>query len=713
MISHISGLIDNLALLMALCVISGFIRQCRGNKAWGAILQGALLGGAAVIGMMRPLVVGEGLIFDGRSVMISLCGLFFGPVAVAVATGMALVYRIALGGQGLLMGVLVITSSALLGLYFHYRWVRKEVPLGAGRLLGMGLLVHGVMFLCLFTLPGNALSVIRRMGLPILLIYPWVTLLIGRFLWDQAAGIRSLERLRESEAQFRSMIETSPLAIYTSVGIEQKCEYLNPTFMNLFGYSLEEIPSVAEWWPRAYPDATYRTRIAEEWNTRIQQSIDTQMPIEPVEVVVTCKDGSQKNILWGFVCTGRHQYSWGLDLTERKQLEREKADLESQNRQLQKAESLGRMAGSIAHHFNNKLQSVMMNLELLSELPPGMDLAKCLNKAKQATERTAEMSRLMLVYLGQSSGLQSPHLLSELCRGTLPLLHASLPKTVTLETELPLLGPVISASKNQVQQVLTNLMTNAWEAMEGIKGSIHLGLRVCPVAELPTSHRFPIDWQPQGTDYVCLEVRDTGCGIAETDIEKLFDPFFSTKFAGRGLGLPVVLGILRAHGAAVTVESELGQGSVFWIFFPQSLEPLPSQPETGAKALAFEVGGTILLVDDDAILLESTGILIKRMGFTLLTAPDGLEALDVFRSHQGEIRCVITDLTMPRMDGWETLAALRQLEPELPVILTSGYDKAQVLSGSQPDRPQAFLEKPYSLQQLCDALGQALHVALR
>ena len=410
------------------------------------------------------------------------------------------------------------------------------------------------------------------------------------------------------------------------------------------------------------------------------------------------------------VCGDTQWHGFVVDITERKQLEAHNAALEAQNRQLQKAESLGRMAESIAHHFNNKLQSVVANLDLLGELPQEMDPTHCLARAKQSTEKAAEVSRLMLLYLGQTSLERKPRFLSEVGQVSLPLIQNSLSSTVTLEADWAFPGPVIEANADQIYQILNNLLTNAWEAMSDTGGDARLSVKTYPAAEIPTAHRFPVGWQAQATEYACLEVTDNGCGIADGDFEKLFDPFFSTKFVGRGLGLSVVLGMVQAHGGAIAVTSRLGKGSVFQVYFPVSTQPVSSLSVPGVRAPMPTGNGTILVVDDDAMLLESTGAMIERMGFTVLAAKDGIEAVEVFRQHMDEIRCVLTDLTMPRMDGWETLTALRRLAPALPVILASGYGKAQVLSGAHPDRPQVFLEKPFGLQRLRDALGQALAV---
>jgi len=396
------------------------------------------------------------------------------------------------------------------------------------------------------------------------------------------------------------------------------------------------------------------------------------------------------------------------DITEHRRMEAEKRELETKNRQLQKAESLGRMAGAIAHHFNNQLQSVMGNLELMSEPTGKTDPALCVTRAKQAAERAAEVSRLMLVYLGQTAPEREPRFLSELCQSALPVLRDGLPNTTRLEADCPSPGPVIQADASQIQQMLTNLVTNAWEALGTAGGTVHLVLTSCRAEAITTAHRFPISWQPGEPEYACLELRDTGCGIAEENLETLFDPFYSTKFTGRGLGLPVVLGIVQAHGGGIVVASRPGEGSSFRVYFPiciATVAPLVVAVPRGADATW---QGTLLLVDDDGFLLESTGAMVELMGFTLLTARDGIEAMEVFRQHKDDIRCAITDLTMPRMDGWETLTALRQLQPTLPVILASGYDKGQVMAGARTERPQAFLSKPFGLRQLREAVDQAL-----
>jgi PAS domain S-box-containing protein len=397
-----------------------------------------------------------------------------------------------------------------------------------------------------------------------------------------------------------------------------------------------------------------------------------------------------------------------IDITERKRAEETRLNLERQLMQEQKFESLGRMAGAIAHHYNNLLGAVMGNLEIaMADLPDTTDAAGNLAEAMRAARRTSEIGKLMLAYLGQTDARRELLDLAELCRQCLPDLRSGMPEHIDMEPVLPEPGPVVSANAAQIVQIVDNLVINAREAMSDRSGLISLVVRTVSPTVIP-DHHFPTEFQPGTVDYACLEVRDAGTGITEIDIDKIFDPFFSTKFTGRGLGLPVVLGAVKAHGGCVTVESDPDLGSIFRIFLPLSAEPVPQLKPQGAETTVTFEGVTVLVVEDEPIVSDLAAAILTRMGMTVLKAKDGLEAVEVFRQHKGSICCVLCDLTMPRMDGWETLAALRQLAPGLPFILASGYDQSQVMIGEHAEWPQVFLCKPYKIAQLKNALVKAM-----
>jgi PAS domain S-box-containing protein len=453
--------------------------------------------------------------------------------------------------------------------------------------------------------------------------------------------------------------------------------------------------------------------ITEEQRVAFLNELNRRGRVENFEMKVFTKDGVLREGLFNAVMIsfGKKKYVLNVmtDITEFKKAEADKEKLEVQNRQLQKAESLCRMAGAITHHFNNQLGAVIGNLEMaIDDLPRDAESVNKLSAAMKAAGKAAEISRLITTYLGQTPGKRESLDLSEICRFSLPMLGAVIPGNVSMETELPSHGPVVSANPNQVQQLLANLATNAWEAVGEKQASVYLNVKTVSAAEIPASRRFPVDWRPQDTAYACLEVTDAGCGIADKDIEKIFDPFYSNKCIGRGLGLSVAMGIVKAHGGAITVESELERGSVFRAFIPLCVEELPRHVEKVSQYTKAETGGTVLLVEDEEMVRNVVTEMIKRLGYEVISAKDGVEAVEVFRKNRDEIRCVLCDLVMPRMNGWETLTAMHKIAPEIPVIMTSGYDKDHMTAGYHPEWPDVFLHKPYQIQKLAEAISSVL-----
>lgn len=446
------------------------------------------------------------------------------------------------------------------------------------------------------------------------------------------------------------------------------------------------------------------------------------------------------------------------DITERKRAEVERAVLEQRMQQVEKAESLGRMAGSLAHHFNNLLGVITGNLELVLDDWPGgpegaaPEAAEKLEDALSGAFRASELTRLLLTYLGHTRADPVPLDLAEVCRRAVPLLQITMPLDTQLKADLPSPGPTVRMDPRGIQQLLTNLVTNAWEASEDGKGSVYLSVRTVHASAIPDRDRIPAEWSPDAPAYACLQVRDEGGGIEREELRDIFDPFFSSKAFGRGLGLPVAVGTVKAHRGAMTVTSLPGHGTSFMVYLPveetaarspaeggtpdsaegRSTEtvarpqrrapgtaaaPPRAEPPPGAVTRRRERPSAgperegapvILVVEDEAMVRRLAVAVLERMGFEVVEAADGVEAVEVFTKHRERIQVVLCDVTMPRMDGWETLSALRRIEPGIPVILTSGYDEAHADAGDLGERPEAFLGKPWQLEQMRDVLGKAL-----
>ncbi len=257
------------------------------------------------------------------------------------------------------------------------------------------------------------------------------------------------------------------------------------------------------------------------------------------------------------------------DITERRQLEKQQQRLQTQVNQLAKAESLGRMAGAIAHNFNNMLAVVLGNLEILSDTIVDGQEAKCLRDSVQAAWKASELSRAMLTYLGSSAGEKKTLDLARLCARQVTWLMRAKPDQIATITDLPEEGPSVLSSHEAVEQILSSLLVNAWEAIGEEAGTVRVSVYAVGPGKIAGRHRYPLDWRPKESSYACIEVTDDGCGIAKGDMEKLFDPFFTTKFTGRGMGLSVVLGIVRAHDGVVVVSSRIGIGTTLRVYLPE------------------------------------------------------------------------------------------------------------------------------------------------
>lgn len=527
---------------------------------------------------------------------------------------------------------------------------------------------------------------------------------------------RTARQLRQSEEKYQFLAENMVDVVWTT-DRDLKTTYVSSSVLKVLGFTPEErkqqrLEEMLT--PESFQVA--RQMFLEEFRRVEEESADPDRSIT-IELEFCRKDGSTVwvenciKVLWDPSGTLVGMHGVSRDISRRKQTEEMNVELEMRNRQLQKAESLSRMAGAIAHHFNNQLQVVMGSLELALDNPsPSENPALILTSAMDAARKAMKVSALMLTYLGQTPAEQELMTVSDAFCACLPMLRATMPKELVIETDLPASEPAVCVNANQMQQVLVNLLTNAAEAMDEGKNAIQLTIKTISGKSIHAAHCFPIGWQPGDIDYVCLEVKDAGSGIAEEDIEKIFDPFFSTRFTGRGLGLPVVLGIVRAHGGAITVESEAGKGSIFRVFFPVSCKDISLRPEKvnpvpDPKMLS---GCTVLLIEDEEMVRKMAMAMLTRLNFSVLEARDGAEAVEVFLRHKDEIRCVLCDLTMPGMNGWETLAALRKLSPEIPVVLSSGYDKAHVMAGDHVECPQAFLGKPYRLKELENVISSVL-----
>jgi C4-dicarboxylate-specific signal transduction histidine kinase/CheY-like chemotaxis protein len=390
------------------------------------------------------------------------------------------------------------------------------------------------------------------------------------------------------------------------------------------------------------------------------------------------------------------------EISIRKQAEDERNKMENKIQQTQKLESLGVLAGGIAHDFNNILTAIIGNAELallrINKESPGVDN---LHKIEEAAARAADLAKQMLAYSGKGKFVIENINLNLLLEDMLHMLEVSISKKAVLRLNLIPDLPSVEADATQIRQIVMNLVINASEAI-GDKSGVIAVTTGCMDCNRDYLKDVWLDENIGQGLYVYCEIADTGCGMNKDTLAKLFDPFFTTKFTGRGLGMAAVLGIVRGHKGAIKVFSEPGKGTSFKILLPASDKPAKvfslNSSENNWKG-----SGTVLLVDDEETVRGIGKDMLQEFGFTTITANDGREAVEIFKTTPG-ISFVILDLTMPHMDGEQCFRELRQLKPDVKVIMSSGFSEHEVTQKFMGKGLAGFIQKPYKLSALKEAI---------
>lgn|GEM_PF-1861146 len=395
-------------------------------------------------------------------------------------------------------------------------------------------------------------------------------------------------------------------------------------------------------------------------------------------------------------------------LYSRRKAEEDGRRLETRMKHVQKFESLGVLAGGIAHDFNNILMTILGHVDLARlSLPAEHEATGHLEPIIAATRRAAELCRQMLACAGRSYTERHALNLNDLICEMSKIIEASISKKASIDFHLCDDLPEIEADPSQIRQVILSLVSNASEALEGRSGSITVQTRKmnCGQKELAG---ISLEKTVKEGCYASLEVIDTGCGMDKATQEQMFDPFFTTKFTGRGLGLAAALGIVRSHHGAIRCSSNPGTGTTFHVLFP-AMEEKPLQEQVEGDIGAWRGQGTVLLADDEPEVCDVAAMMLASFGFKVICAKDGSEAVELCRRHGHELVAVMLDLTMPHLDGYEAHIRVKELYPDLPIILMSGYSEKEIIRQYACGGLAGFLQKPFQLQ----ALGEAVRAVLK
>ena len=527
---------------------------------------------------------------------------------------------------------------------------------------------------------------------------PWQYVAIRTNITQQVA---TEQRLQESHERYRTLSELTPFAL----GIVQKGAwvYVNPAALDMFDVtSAEELVNQSI---QGVVASTYQEGLICGLKTSCDQQ--QSMKLQELQLQTVAGKSFDAEIQGApFRWNGERAILLAMhDVSERKQAEAERSLYQERLEHKQRLESLGVLAGGIAHDFNNILTSIMGNTAIASSnLEPSSALQPYLHKVGKASERAAELCQQLLMYSGGGKLEKTPVLLTDLLDDMVDMIQTTLPSAVSLVVDVEADLPLVEADVRQLQQVILNLLTNAKDAVAD-SGVITAKLGVMHVDETcKMANSSHID----AGDYVYFKVVDSGCGMDQATQDKMFEPFFTTKKTGRGLGMSAILGIVESHHGAIAVQAAQGQGTSIRVVLPVAVGAVLQAEIEQESACDIQVSGKVLVIDDEPGILELLALILDDVGFEVVTATDGEVGIAQFESHKDDLVLVICDMVMPKMNGAEVANYIGQGSKDMPILLSSGYDK-DTFSNIKANIA-GVIQKPYHPDTLIKTVLQTLRI---
>jgi PAS domain S-box-containing protein len=514
---------------------------------------------------------------------------------------------------------------------------------------------------------------------------------------------RAEEALRRSEANYRSVIENIQDVLYRS-DVKGNLIMASPSFLTLLGYE-----SLADCLGRSIAGTFYYDP---EKRAEFLQQLQEKGSVTNYELVLKRRDGTPVTVETnGHFCFDDAGNVAGIegtfrDITGRKRAEEERRKLESQLIQAQKLEAVGTLAGGIAHDFNNILSGIMGYSELcLMAVKDRPEVCQRLEQVLKAAERARDLVRQILTFSRKAEQQKRPIALSPIVKEVINFMRASLPTTIEITQKIEVTFDIIMADPTQMHQVLINLCTNAGHAMKETGGVLEISMEEADINANDLLHRPPI----RRGDYLVLTVRDTGHGIPQENLVRIFEPYFTTKEreAGTGLGLAVVHGIVKDHGGEIRVYSEVGKGTTFRVDLPL-LEKQSGVGKEREEALLPGKGETILFIDDERMVVDLSRKLLEELGYRVVTETDPVKAIEAFREGSDAFDLVITDKTMPHLTGFDVAGEIRRIRTDIPIVLCSGLQEKGDLEKLTVFGINRLMMKPIRMSALAKAIREVL-----
>ena len=494
---------------------------------------------------------------------------------------------------------------------------------------------------------------------------------------------------------YRSLLNSSADAIVI-YNLEGEVQYLSPSFCELFGWQLDELKG------KRIPFVPESEKIPS--TSEIRRLLSSGEPTRSFKTRRFTKDGRLLDI---YLSASRYDDNDGNPaglLVILKDVTATRA-LEIKLQRAQKMDALGTLAGGIAHDFNNVLAAVMGMIELESlGAEAGSQTFIRMEKALAACRRARDLVKQILTFSNQGEQSRKPVLLGPVVEDTLQMLRTTLPSTIEIQSDLKEAQSLILGDATQINQILVNLCTNAAHSMRRSRGILKISLKGIETGD---THSLQHPELSPGS-YVCLAVNDTGEGMDRETRERIFEPFFTTKGPGEGtgIGLSVVHGIVKSHGGKLFVQSDLGKGSLFEIFFPR-IDGKEDSPERIVEVPPSD-NEQILLVDDEELVVAVVSEMLRTLGYKVFSVQRSSEALELFQTQSDRFHLIITDLTMPGMNGMELAAGALQVRPDIPIILSTGFSDDTIREEAATIGIRKILSKPFVLQELASSVQDAL-----
>ncbi len=516
---------------------------------------------------------------------------------------------------------------------------------------------------------------------------------------------RAESALRESEEKFRKLLESAPMPI-CYVTREGVITFRNERFIKVFGYTNQDVPTLADWWLNAYPEPQYRQWAMQNWVSEVRNAEEAGMDVESGEYRVTCKDGCQRDIVISGTAIDDNFLATFVDVTERKRAEEEKVKLQEQLLQSQKMESVGRLAGGVAHDFNNMLGVIFGHVEMaLEQVDPTQPLHANLQEIRKAAERSSDLTRQLLAFARKQT--ISPKVLdiNETVAGMLKMLQRLIGEDIHLAWLPGVETWPVRIDPSQFDQILANLCVNARDAIAGV-GRITIETKNVSLDQTYCDDNA----ECVPGEYVLLAVSDDGCGMDKEVLSKLFEPFFTTKGMGKGtgLGLSTIYGIVKQNNGFINLYSEPGQGTTFRIYLPRHIGKAERMAMEESQELPLCGREIVLVVEDEPALLDLSRLILERQGYRVLTAGTPGEAIRLAEGYPEEIHLLITDVVMPEMNGRDLARKMLSLYPNMKRLFMSGYTANVIAHHGVLDEGVYFIQKPFSRRDLAAKVREVL-----